>query len=159
MLKPGFHASVSRTHNGARCLTMYKHQWSQSIPAFAIKACELATKSHMLNFCERLRGLCGDMLWLWSIETNNARNRKDFLSSEKKSKAKNKKKITTAFGKLLFLIKYRLRYAIYMSSNTKDLVINKTIVAYGNRQNAKAFARVNNSDLSRSRKHLIETRL
>ena len=28
---------------------------------------------------------------LWSIETNNARNKEDFLSSEKKSKAKNKK--------------------------------------------------------------------
>ena len=90
-LKPGFHACVSRTHNGARCLTMYEHQCSQAIPTFATKACELATKSHMLNFCEGLRGLCRDMLWLWPMETNNAGHKKDFLSSEKKSKAKNKK--------------------------------------------------------------------
>ena len=72
-------------------LSMYKHQWSQTITAFATKAYELATKSHMLNFCEGLRGLCRDMLLLWSIETNNPRNKTDFLSSEKKSEAKNKK--------------------------------------------------------------------
>ena len=70
---------------------MYGHQWTQTITTFAAKAYELATKSHMLNFCEGLRGLCRDILWLWPIETNNARNKKDFLSSEKKSKAKNKK--------------------------------------------------------------------
>ena len=40
---------------------------------------------------ELLQGLCRDMLWLWSIETDNAEHKKDFLSSEKKSKAKNKK--------------------------------------------------------------------
>ena len=45
--------------------------------------------------------------------------------------------------KSLFLIKYRMRYAIYMPSNTKDLAINQTMVAYGNRQNATAFARAN----------------
>ena len=55
LLKPGFHTCVSRTHNSARWLKMYGHQWSQAITAFATKACELATKSHMLNFCE---GLC-----------------------------------------------------------------------------------------------------
>ena len=131
---------------------MYGHQWSQAIIAFATKACELATKSHMLNFCESLRRLCRDMLLLWSIEINNTKN-KDFLSSEKKSKTKNKK-ITTTFGKSLFLIKYRMRYAIYMRPNTKDLAINQTMVAYGNRQNATAFARANNSDLLRSLKHL-----
>ena len=41
-----------------------------------------------------------------------------------------------------------MRYAIYMPPNTKDLAINQTMVAYGNRQNATAFARANNSDLS-----------
>ena len=87
-LKPGFHTCVSRTHNSARCLKMYGHQWSQAITAFATKACDLAKKSHMLNFCE---GLCCDMLWLWSIETNNARKKKIF-SPPKKSKAKKQKK-------------------------------------------------------------------
>ena len=54
----------------------------------------------------------------------------------RKQRAKPKtEKITTAFGKSLFLIKYRMRYAIYMPPNTKDLAINQTMVAYGNRQN------------------------
>ena len=104
-LKPGFHTCVSRMHNGARCLTMYGHQWSQAITAFATKACEvatkayeIATKSDMLKFCEGLQGLCRDMLWLWSIETNNARNKKDCLSSEKKSIAKNKQKNNDNFS-------------------------------------------------------------
>ena len=108
---------------------------------------------------ELLRSLCRDMLWLWSIETNNARNKKDFLFSEKKSKAKNKKKITRTFGKLLFLLKHRTRYTIYMPPNTKDIAINQMMVAYGNRQNATAFARANDSDLLQSLKHLMETRL
>ena len=155
-LKPGFHTCVSRTHNGTRCLMMYGHQWSQSIPVFATKACELATKLHMLNFCEGLRGLCRDMLWLWPIETNNPKNNKNVLFSQKKAKPKTKK-ITTTFGKSLFLIKYRMRYTICMPLNTKDIAINQTMVAYGNRQNATAFARANNSDLLL--KHLMRTRL
>ena len=89
--KPNFHTCVSKMHNNARCLTMYDHQWSQTIPAFATKACELATKSHMLNFCEGLRGLCRDMLWLWSIKTNNTGQKKIFCPPKKKSKAENKK--------------------------------------------------------------------
>ena len=216
--KPGFHTCVSRTHNNARCLKMYGHQRSQAITAFATKACELATKSHVLNFCE---GLCRDMLWLWYIETKNAR-KEDFLSSEKKSKAKYTKKITTTSGKSLFLSdkmqetkkffrppkkKSKAKYTKKMtttfgtslflikckkqkrfcppkkkeqsqiqkkmtttfrhfwlntgcntqSPNTKDLAINHMMVAYGNRQNATAFA--NNSILLRSLKHLMETRL
>ena len=52
-----------------------------------------------------------------------------------------------------------MRYAIYIPPNTKDLTTNLTMVAYGNRQNATTFARANISDLSRSLKHLMETRL
>ena len=167
-LKPGFHTCASRTHNSARCLEMYGHQWSQAIAAFATKACELATKPHMLNFCE---GLCRDMLWLCSIETNNARKKKFPVLQKTRAKPKitttfgksvfliNSWRLMTTFRKSLFLIKYRMRYAIYMPPNTKDLAINHTMVAYGNRQNATAFARANNSDLLRSLKHLIETRL
>ena len=107
---------------------------------------------------EILRGLCRNMLRLWSIETNNARKKRFFVLRKNRAKLKNKK-ITATFGMLLFLIKYRMRYAIYMLPNTKDLAINHTMVAYGNRQNATAFARANNSDLLRSLKHLIETRL
>ena len=61
----------------------------QAIPTFTTKACKLATKSHMLNFCEGLRGLCRNMLWLWSIETNNSRNKKYFLVPKKRAKPKN----------------------------------------------------------------------
>ena len=105
-LKSGFHTCVSRTHNGARCLTMYGRQWSQSIPAFATKTCGLATKSHMLNFCGGLRGLCDDMLWL--IYKNQLhKNKKDFLSSKKKQSQKQKN--NNDFRKSLFLIKYQTR--------------------------------------------------
>ena len=70
-----------------------------------------------------------------------------------------RKKQKNNFGKSLFLIKYRMCSAISMPSNAKDLAINQTMVAYGNRQNATVFARSNNSDLLRSLKHLMETRL
>ena len=69
------------------------------------------------------------------------------------------KKITTVFGKSLFLIKYRMRYATSMPPNTKDLAINQAMVGYGNWLNATAFARANNSNLLRSLKHSMETRL
>ena len=59
--KSGSHTCISRTHNNARCLTMYGHQCSQSIPVFATKAGELATKSHMLNFCEACAAICCDL--------------------------------------------------------------------------------------------------
>ena len=93
------------------------------------------------------------------METNNAEHRKDFLSSEKKSRAKNEKNITTTFGKSLFLTQYRMRYAIHIPLDTKDLAINLTMVAYGNRQNAITFTRANNSDLLRALKHFMETSL
>ena len=85
------------------------------------------------------------------------KQKKIFLFTETKSKAKNKK-ITATFGKSLFLIKYRMRYAIYLPPNTKNLAINQPMIAYGNLQNATAFARANNFDLLRSLKHLMETR-
>ena len=58
-----------------------------------------------------------------------------------------------------FSTQYRMRYAIYIPPNTKDLTINLTKVAYGNRQNAITFAWANNSDLLRALKHFMETRL
>ena len=93
------------------------------------------------------------------IYRNQQRKKQKKIFCPPKKRSKVKKKITTTFGKSLFLIKYRMRYAIYMPPNTKDLAINQTMVAYGNRQNATAFARANNSDLLRSLKHLMETRL
>ena len=84
--------------------------------------------------------------------------KKIFCPPKRKAEPKTKK-ITTTFGKSLFLIKYRMRNAIYMPPNTKDLAITQTMAAYGNRQNETAFAGANNSDLLRSLKHLMETRL
>ena len=81
------------------------------------------------------------------------------ISVLRKKEQSQKQKITTTFGTSLFMIKYRKHYAIYILPNTKDLAINHTMVPYGNRQNATAFARANNSDLLRSLKHLMETRL
>ena len=54
ILKAGFHTCFSRTHGGAECLLMYGHQCSKTIPAFATKACVLASLSHMSNFSEGL---------------------------------------------------------------------------------------------------------
>ena len=79
------------------------------------------------------------------------------MSHTKKDQSQKLKKITTTFGKSLFLIKYWMRYANYMPPNTKDLAINQTMVAYENRQNATAFVRANNSDLLKSLKHLMVT--
>ena len=94
------------------------------------------------------------------IYRNQQRKKQKRFSVLRKKRAKLKSKtITTSFGKSLFLIKHRMRYAIYMPPYTKDLAINQTMVAYGKRQNSTAFARANNSDLLRSLKHLMETRL
>ena len=86
------------------------------------------------NNVELLRGLCRDMLWLPPIETNNARNKTVFCFPKKKKSKK--QKIPTTFGKSLFLIKYRMRYMIYMPLNTLDLAITQTMVAHKNRQNS-----------------------
>ena len=52
-----------------------------------------------------------------------------------------------------------MRYSSHIPPNTKELAIDLTVVACENRQNAITFARVNNSDLLRALKHLMETRL
>ena len=131
LVKAGFHTCVSRTNNGARCLMIYGHWCSQAIPAFVTKACMLATKSHMLISSEACAAICWDCdLW----------TQKYFLPFKKKAKLKTKN-INTTFGKSLFLTQYWMRYAIYIPPNTKDLAINITMVAYGNRQNAITVAR------------------
>ena len=100
----------------------------------------LATKSQMVNFCETCAAICCDCdLW-----EPIAQITKKFLSSKKREKLK-PKNITT-FGKSLFLTQYWMRYAIYIPPITKKFILNLTMVAYGNRQNAITFARANNSD-------------
>ena len=80
IIKAGFHACVSSTYNSTRCLSMSGHQCSQAISVFATKACVLATKSHMLNFCKAYATICCDCdLW-----EPIRRTQKDFLSFEQK---------------------------------------------------------------------------
>ena len=93
-----------------------------------------------------------------TYRNQQCKKKKIFCPPKKRAKLKTKS-ITTTLGKSLFLTKHRMRYGIYIPLNTKDLAINPSMVAYGNRQNATAFARANNSDLLRLLKHLIETRL
>ena len=53
-----------------------------------------------------------------------------------------------------------MRYAIYMPPNAKDLAYKPNDgCLWKPTKNATAFARANNSDLLRSLKHLMETRL
>ena len=103
---------------------------------------------------ELLRGLCRDMLWLWSIETNNARNNKDFLSSEKKEQSQ---KNNDDFRNVVI--------SDWIPDALRDLHVFK-YKRPRNKPNDRwlwkntiAFARANNSDLLRSLKHLMETRL
>ena len=69
-----------------RCMDTTAHKQSQPSPQKPARS----QQSRVLNFCKGLRGLCRDMLWLWPIETENAGHKKDFRTSEKESKAKNK---------------------------------------------------------------------
>ena len=71
---------------------------------------------------ELLRGLARPVLrYAVTVTYKNQQRKKQkrFSVLRKKSKAKNKKIITTSFGKSLFLIKYRMRYAIYMPPKDK----------------------------------------
>ena len=79
-------------------------------------------------------------------------------SDTKKSNTRNNF-ITTTFGKSVFITPYQMHYAIYITPNAKDLTMDFTMLAYGNRQNAIKFARANNSNLLRALKHIAETRL
>ena len=152
--KAGFHTCVSRMHNGARCLSMYGHHCSQAIPAFAISLRARNKVAHV----ELLRGLCRDMLWLWPVGTDNAGHKKIFCLPKKEQSSEQKK--YNAFRKVVISnsILDALRN-LHTSKYKKKLIINMTMVAYGNRQNAITFARANNSDLFRALKHLMETRL
>ena len=125
------HTCVNRMHNGALCFPIYGHQWSQSIPAFATKACELATKMHMFNFCETCAAICCE----WPIEIDNEGHKKDFLPFEKKRAKLKTKNIAMTFGKSLILTKYRYDH---IPPNTIDFAVNQTMVVYGNRQNANS---------------------
>ena len=66
---------------------MYGHQLSQTIPPFAAKACEVATKSHMLNFCEACAAICCDC----DLQKPTTRETKKIFCPKKKSESKNKK--------------------------------------------------------------------
>ena len=52
-IKPGFNTRVSRTRNGARCLTIYEHQCSQALPTLRNKSLRARNK---VAHVELLRG-------------------------------------------------------------------------------------------------------
>ena len=61
-------------------------------PSLCNKSLRARNKVAHVEFCEGIRGLCRDMLWLWPMRTDNAGHKNDYLSSEKKeqgSKHKN----------------------------------------------------------------------
>ena len=111
----GFHTCVSRTHSGTRCLSMYGHHCSQPIPALAIKTCVLATKSHMLNFCEACAAMCCDCDLLEPITQGTTRFS---VLRKKKSKAKNKK-CNNDFQKVVIFNSIPDALHVYIPPNTK----------------------------------------
>ena len=132
-------AGHTTARDASRCMDNNEHKRSQPSQQ------KPARSQHV----ELLRGLARPVprYAVTVIYRNQQRNKQKrfFVIRKKRAKLKTKK-ITKTFGKSLFLLKYRMRYAIYMPPNTKDLAMNQTMVAYGNRQNAIAFARANNSD-------------
>ena len=89
VLVVGFHTCVSKKHGGARCLPIYGHQCSQTIPAFATKAWVLASKLHMFNFSEKLWDLRRNALWLRPMGTENAEYKNVFCLRKEKAKPRN----------------------------------------------------------------------
>ena len=148
----------------SRCMSTNDHK--QSLPSQQKPACSQLSRT-CWNFARACDAICCDCDLCEPItQIRDAlgkhlwrRIQKYFLSSKKKEQSSEQKDITTTFGKSLFLTQYRMRYAIYIPPNTKDLAINLTMVAYGKRQNAITFTRAKNSDLFRALKHLMETRL
>ena len=141
--------------NALRCMNTNSHKRSQPSQQKPASSQQSRTCWTFARACEVCGAICCDC----DYRNQQRKKQKRFSVLRKKGAMPNTKKITTTFGKSLVLIQYRMRYAIYMLSNTKDLAINQTMVAFGNRQNATAFARANNSDLLRSLKHVLETRL
>ena len=145
-------AGRATTRDASRCMDTNDHKRSQhSLRNKSLRAC------NKVAHVELLRGLARPVprYAMTVIYRNQQRKKQQRFSVFRKKRAKPKTKITTTtFRKSLFLIEYRMRYAIYMPPNTKDLAMNQTMVAYGNGQNATAFARANNSELLRSLKHL-----
>ena len=130
-----------------------RDQCSQTISAFATKACVLALKSHMMNFFERMRDLCSDMLWLRPVETENTECRKNLSPLKKRAEPKNNF-ITMTFWNSIPDVPRDLH-----TSKCKRPP-NRTYDGYlWKPAKRKKFARANNSDLLRALKHLIKTRL
>ena len=62
------------------------------------------------------------------IHRNQQRKKQKIFYAFRKSKAKNKQKIMTTFGKSFFLIKHRMLGDLH-ASNSKDLATNQMMVA------------------------------
>ena len=122
-------ARRTTTRDASRCVNTNDHKRSQPSswkPAGSQQSCTCWT------FARPVPRYAVSMIY----RNQQRKKQKSFSVLRKKEQRHKQKKLTTAFGKSLFLIKYRVRWTIYMPPNTKDLAINRTMVAYGNRQNA-----------------------
>ena len=61
----------------------------------------------------------------YAVGTDSAEHKKIFCLPKKRANLKTKY-ITTTLGMSCFLTQYRMRYAIYVPPNTKELAINLT---------------------------------
>ena len=143
-----FYTCVSRTHSGARCFLIHKYHCSQAIPAFATKACALASKWHLLKISEGMRYAVTATYGNWERKIQ-----KKFRTFEKKESKTKEQFYNNDFRKVIF--SNAIPYALH------DLPTSKC-KRHHNRpyqQNGIKFAQVNNSDLLRALKNLTKTRL
>ena len=136
-LRAGFHTCVSRTRNGARCINITAHKQSQKSQIKAYVHVEL------------LRGLCRDKLWLWPVGTDNEGHKNNFCPPKNRAKFKTSK-CNNDFRSVAISNLNWMRYAFYISPNTKDVAINRPMVAYENRQNAINFVVANDETFNRN---------
>ena len=127
---------------------MYGHQCSQAIPAFAIKPCVLATKSHMLNFCEA----CAAMCCICHLG-------EPIMQKAKRFSVLRKKRPNSDFRKVVISSSIPDGLHKILTSKYKRPRNKPNDCAYENRQNAITFTRANNSDLLRALKHVMEASL
>ena len=153
---PGFHTCVIRTHSGA---PMSSDIWAPMLtnnPSRRNKSLRARLKVTHVELFRRHARLVPRYIATATYGNWNAQGAENiFCSPEKRARLGNN--FITTFGKSLFITHYRMRYAMYIPLNAKDLTIDLTMHAYGNRQIAIKFARANNSDLLQALKHFMET--
>ena len=147
-VKAGFHTWVIRTHNRARCLSMYGHQCSQAIPAFTIKAC---LASNQVAHVELLRGYARPVPQYAVTVTygNHPHKKQKRFSVLRKKRAKPKKKSNDHFRK------------VFISNSISDALCNSHTSRYKrprSKHNDVCLCKLAKQiTFTRAQKHLMET--